>query len=106
VCSRHAGGRFGMQEYRRFLGRSLSAALLATLLIDSAFSQSGAGSVRGTVRDPTEAVIPGAKVRLANTATNVVAETTSNEAGFYVFPVVVPGRYELSVESPALAQFQ
>ena len=76
----------------------VSGLWLAALLAAPAFSQSGNGSVRGTVSDPTDAVVPGAKVRLTNTGTNVVAEATSNGAGFYVFPVVVPGHYELTVE--------
>src|SRR5207245_3862319 len=95
-----AGWRCGMQ------GKCLSRLLIAALLAAPGFSQSGNGSVRGTVSDPTDAVVPGAKVRLTNIATNVVAETTSNGAGFYVFPVVVPGSYTLTVESPALAKFQ
>jgi len=88
------------------LGKCVSGVLLAALLAAPAFSQSGNGSVRGTVSDPTDAVVPGTKVRLTNTATNVVLETTTNGAGFYVFPVVVPGHYALTAEAPALSKFQ
>ena len=65
----------------RAFGKSACGVLLAALIVAPAFSQSGNGSVRGTVSDPTDAVVPGAKVRLTNTATNVVAETTTNGAG-------------------------
>ncbi len=78
------------------------AASLATPL----FPQAGNGSVRGTVRDQLDAVIAGAKVKLANTGTGLIAETKSNEVGFYVFPVVVPGPYELTVEAPGMARHQ
>src|SRR6185503_11334150 len=91
-----------MQGCQNVLGNFACILLLAA----PAFSQSGNGSVRGTVTDPTDAVVPGAKVRLTNTGTNVAADTTSNEVGFYVFPVVVPGRYQLTVEAPSLAKFQ
>jgi len=36
-----------------------------------AMAQSGAGSIQGTVTDPTEAVIPGATIRVVNQATGV-----------------------------------
>jgi hypothetical protein len=45
--------------------------LLAALLSLPGFGQAGNGSVRGTVRDRADAVIPGAKVKLTNTTTNV-----------------------------------
>src|SRR5262249_40613051 len=59
-----------------------------------------------TVRDQSDAVVPGARVALSNTATNVASETITNETGFYVFPVVVPGIYELTVEHSGMAKFQ
>src|SRR5262249_23256485 len=64
----------------------------------------GNGTVRGTVRDQADAVIPTAKVKLTNMATSVAAEAVTNETGFYVFPVVAPGDYELDVESKGLAR--
>jgi hypothetical protein len=79
---------------------------LALLVAGPAYPQAGNGSVRGTVRDQADAVIPNAKVKLTNTATGVAAETTTNETGFYVFPVVMPGSYELDVEAKGLAKFQ
>lgn len=46
------------------LGRTLLAACLLTLALPSAFSQSSTGSVRGTVKDQSDAVVPGADVKL------------------------------------------
>jgi hypothetical protein len=71
---------------------------LAWFLNDRAVAQSSTGSVRGSVRDQTNAVIPGAKLALTNKATNLTLRTTSNEAGLYVFPSVIPGEYGLTVE--------
>ncbi len=79
---------------------------LAVLLAAPARPQSSTGSVRGTVRDQAEAVIPGAAVKLTHSATQVSQQTKTNEVGFYVFPVVVPGPYELTVESAGLSKFQ
>ncbi len=44
------------------------------------------GSISGTVKDPSGAVIPGATVIATNTATNVQTKTVSDDKGFYSFP--------------------
>jgi len=56
-----------------------------------------AGSLSGTVSDPTGAVIAGAGVTLTNTATGRVGEATTNEVGVYSFPQLAPGTYRLEV---------
>ena len=83
----------------------ISLLCIAGLLLGLAnvsFAQSGNGSVRGSVRDQTNAVIPGAKLELTNKATNIATRTESNEAGLYVFPSVIPGEYELKVTAPGM----
>ena len=42
----------------------------AVISIPNALAQSGAGSIQGTVTDPTGAVIPGASIHVVNQATN------------------------------------
>jgi hypothetical protein len=56
------------------------------------------GSISGTVKDPSGAVILGATVIATNTATNVQAKTVTDEKGFYAFPSLPVGRYNLKVE--------
>ena len=68
--------------------------------------QASTGSVSGTVRDQSGAVIPGASVSLTSTATNVTSRTITNEAGLYRFPGVVPGPYRLAVEAPGMQKFE
>ena len=58
------------------------------------------GSIMGFVKDPTGALIPGAKVTLTNAATNAQLSTLSNENGRFEFPQLAPARYSLVVESP------
>ncbi|MBI4462648.1 MAG: carboxypeptidase regulatory-like domain-containing protein, partial [Acidobacteria bacterium] len=55
------------------------------------------GSLTGTVTDPTEAVVPGAKVTLTHSDTGVVREATTGSAGIYTFPQLPPGVYRLEV---------
>jgi hypothetical protein len=78
------------------------ALLLILLLAGNAWPQAGIGTVSGTVRDQTGAVIPGANVLLRNTATNIASKTTTTGAGLYMFAGVVAGRYDLQVEFPGM----
>ncbi len=57
------------------------------------------GSVSGFVKDGTGAVVPGAKVTLTNTSTNVQITATSDVNGEYQFPQLAPSTYALVVES-------
>ena len=56
------------------------------------------GSISGTVKDPSGAVIPGATITATNTATNVQTKTVSDDKGFYTFPSLPVGRYNVKVE--------
>src|SRR2546423_3417932 len=89
-----------------FLGRCVLAVWLVALFVPLAISQSSTGSVRGTVRDQSEAVVPNAGVTLTNTATNVALKSKTNEVGFYVFPVVTPGQYRLTVEVAGMQKYE
>jgi hypothetical protein len=73
----------------------------ALLIIMSALmlpAQTGSGTVQGVVRDATSAVIVGANVSIVNTATGIKTSTTSNNVGFFTFPPMVTGTYEIKVE--------
>src|SRR6266436_6004098 len=78
----------------------------ALFFLPAAWPQASSTTVRGTVRDKVEAVVPGAKVSLANTATNVERTTQTNDAGAYVFPGVFPGPYRLTVESSGMQKYE
>ena len=56
------------------------------------------GTVDGTVTDSTGGALPGLKVTLRNLDTGVMRELTTTEAGYYFFPLVNPGRYEVIAE--------
>jgi hypothetical protein len=59
--------------------------------------------VLGTVTDIKGGTVPGAQVDLINTATNESRSTPTNEAGQYVFPSVVPGKYTLKITKQGFA---
>src|ERR1700691_2590255 len=56
------------------------------------------GSVSGTVRDASGAVIPNATVTATNIDTGVHATVTTNGSGFYSFPQLNIGRYTIAIE--------
>ena len=72
---------------------------LLTLLIlfaPTLFAQ-GTGSITGTVRDNTGAVVAKAEVTLTNTGTRTPLKTTTNSDGEYLFAAIPPGTYDLTV---------
>jgi hypothetical protein len=56
-------------------------------------------SISGIVRDPSGAVIPGARIVIGNTDTRVERITTTNADGLYYVPNLIPGPYEVKIEA-------
>jgi hypothetical protein len=61
--------------------------------------------VVGTVTDSSGAVVPGAKVTITNLGTQVRAVTQSNQTGDYVFNLLGPGQYSLTIETSGFKTF-
>jgi Carboxypeptidase regulatory-like domain len=66
------------------------------LIASTAGAQAG-GSVSGTVKDPSGAVIPGATVTLMNTALGNQLLAVTDGQGGYAFPNVPVGRYDVTI---------
>ncbi|MBL8227989.1 MAG: TonB-dependent receptor [Bryobacterales bacterium] len=56
------------------------------------------GTILGRVSDPSGAVVAGASVAVRNVATNATLRATTNEAGNYQVPFLLPGNYAVTVE--------
>jgi len=56
------------------------------------------GSISGTASDSTGAVIPGATVTAINSAQGIQTKTSTDAKGFYTFPSLAVGLYELEFE--------
>jgi hypothetical protein len=74
-------------------------ALVLLLGIGQLFAQS-TGSIRGTVTDPTGAIIPDASVTVTNTQTAQSRSTQTTSSGVFVFPDLPIGSYALEVSKP------
>jgi hypothetical protein len=73
--------------------------LCSTLLFSQ--SQITTGSIQGTVTDSTNAVIPGAKVEVTQSATNFTKSLTTDQDGRFVFLLLPPGEYTVTVSGKA-----
>lgn len=69
-------------------------------------AQTGAATVTGVITDTVQAVIPGALVRIRNTATNITRELATDERGSYTITNLTPGIYELTAEKPGFRQYR
>jgi hypothetical protein len=71
--------------------------ILLIVFAAAAFAQSGSSVISGNVKDPTGAVIPGAKIKVVNEATGVVVDSATNDQGLYRAASLVPGSYRVEV---------
>ena len=75
--------------------------LLLTILLGSPWVFADAvGSGAGVVRDPSGAVVPGAKITFTRLSTNAVLTRVSDPSGSFQFLEVAPDTYTLNVEAP------
>jgi hypothetical protein len=85
--------------------KSFKSPMVARILNSSALfllatvAWAAAGNISGTLKDASGGVIPGAQIALVDTALNTRLKTASNAQGFYSFPAVAVGRYELTIEA-------
>ncbi len=66
-------------------------------------AQSWNSLLEGLITDPSGAVIPQADLTLKNTASGQVRHTLTNAQGFYTFPLIPVGAYDLTVVAPGFA---
>src|SRR5947208_2072831 len=88
--------RFEQLAYR--LVRTFVCLIISLLLILSVQSvaQDIFGRISGTVTDPTGAPVPKAKVTITNQETKLDRTFQTDEAGFYVAPVLPVGTYQVT----------
>ena len=61
-------------------------------------------TIAGTVRDASGAVIPNdARVSIKNVSTGQVRDVTTDAAGFYSAPNLLPGNYEVTITAPGFS---
>jgi len=79
---------------QRLLGLTLTLALS----FGGLRAQTPTGTLQGIVKDPTGAVVPGAKVTITNVQTGESRVIMTDESGRYVQMFLLPGNYRITVE--------
>ncbi len=76
------------------------AALVLLSILPAAAQQA---IVQGVVSDPSNSMIPGAQVKVTNTATGTTQSSMTNEQGFYSIPFLTPGTYKVEAGASGFA---
>ena len=84
---------------------SWSVMLTAFVLAASLSGQSFTGTIFGTVKDSTAAVIPGAALEIINTATNLHTQIRSDASGNFLAASLPPGTYTLAATAAGFKRF-
>lgn len=78
--------------------RSIALAVLAVFVSVVAHAQESRGTITGKVLDANQASVPGAQVKITNTAMGTTVSLQTNESGLYQAPYLLPGTYQIAVE--------
>src|SRR5438093_4086306 len=101
-CPHLAFLKRGAMATRRALMGFVRLVVCFSLLAPAlAFAQElgGAGTVQGTVKDPTGGVMQSVDVRIANPVSGFTRTTTTDTAGRFVFRNLPPNPYHITVEA-------
>jgi hypothetical protein len=74
------------------------AVCLALLVASAAWAQAPVGTISGTVRDQSDAVVPGVNIAIRHSATGVERHLTSSEDGTFSAPSLAAGDYVVTAE--------
>ena len=84
----------------------LSVFALAVLALAPLRAQTTTGTIAGTVVDPSNNVIPAAKVTITNEATGDARTAETDRAGDFSFPSLLPATYTVRVEMTGFQTFR
>ena len=90
------------QSNRRFAIR-LSCLLLS--LVVAAWG-AVAGSMSGTVKDPSGSVVPNVELTVHELNTGLVYRTQTDAKGYYMLPVLPVGHYDLEAQAPGFRSYR
>ena len=86
--------------------RGLLGLAVLALFATCAFGQLEAGSISGTVRDTSGAVIPSAAVTATNMANSAVRTVQTGDLGQFNIPGLEPGKYRVKITNPSFQSYQ
>jgi len=80
--------------------RTFLLGLLISTVASSALAQSNKGSIVGTVKDPNDALVSKAQVKVTSVKTGEVRTAESTDDGTFTVTNLEPGAYNVTVEAP------
>ncbi len=100
-------GRQELEESMSGCVRRVTMVLAALVVCAAAANaQVDRATLTGVVRDPSDAVLRGAKVTVTSLATNVASTATTNNDGVYLVLNLAPGDYLVQAEAPGFQRFE
>ncbi len=84
---------------------ALALLCLAAVFPNISLGQAVSGNIIGTVTDPSGAAVGGAEITIANVATGVSTQVTTNESGNYTAPNLPAGSYTITITKPGFQKF-
>jgi len=90
----------------RHFAKLFPAASIACLLGAAVAWARITGSISGVVTDQNGGVVVGAKVTALETQTGVRSEITTDSKGFYNFPALAVGKYDVEVQAPGFKAYR
>lgn len=95
-----------ISNHSRKLTISLIACIylgMSLLFLTPLRAQVAGATLSGTVVDPSGAVVLQVRITIKNIATGITTSVTSDAAGFYSAPNLIPGNYEVSASAPSFS---
>ena len=92
--------------YPAAIRSTLIGLLMLIFQVSVLMGQTGGGATLvGTVKDGSGSIVAGAKVRVINTETSFLTETTTQTDGSYYVPYLTPGNYRVTVNASGFKEF-
>src|SRR5436305_7228162 len=89
-----------------FIGRPVAAAFVVVVSAAFALGQVTSGTIFGTVKDPSGAIVSGATVKVLNPSNGLTRVVHSGDSGDFVIPNLLPGTYNISVEAQGFKKIE
>jgi outer membrane receptor protein involved in Fe transport len=90
----------------RFIQQISVVAALWLVFAASAYAQVDRATLTGVVRDPSDAVVPKAKVTVTSIATGVASVVTTTADGTYLVVNLAPGQYLVQAEATGFQRYE
>src|SRR3954471_23223003 len=92
----------GVTTIRR---RVCLTAVVWAMAVGTSAAQDSRGAITGTLRDASQAVVPGAIVTVTNLEMGTAISTTSSEVGFFQVSYLIAGAYRVTVTQPGFKTY-